>query len=212
MAVVSAAGLLLLQACGAPQSYRVRMTVEVDTPQGVRSGSGVFEIHASRALALLPQEHQAEIWLRGEAVPIDLPGGQQLFALLRPADDRGTSEGNITGALDPAFRGGAADFLASVARLSAPAMVGRSAALPPGSYPLLVRFRDPAIPGSVEVPGAGTRIRAIRLVITDEPVTSGLENRLPWLGTLRHNLDGSSATFSRNLANNLSSTDFKRGR
>jgi hypothetical protein len=204
-------GLVLLSACGSPKSYRVRMTVEVDTPQGVRSGSGVFEILARRNPKLLPDERAASAVLRGEAIPIDLRGGQTLFALLRPANGAREMEGSITGALDPEYRGGAEQFLASMDRLSARAMIGRSAALPPGSYPLLVRFRDPAVPASVEAPEAGIQIRAVRLVITDEPVTRGIERRLAWVGRLRGYLSGQTASFGRDLANNLSSIDFKKG-
>jgi hypothetical protein len=209
--LIAAMGLVLLSACGSPKSYRVRMTVDVDTPQGVRSGSGVFEILAGRNPKLLPDERAASVALRGEAVPIDLPGGQTLFALLRPANDAREMEGSITGALDPEYRGGAEQFLASMDRLSAPAMIGRSAALPPESYPLLVRFRDPAVPASVEAPEAGIQIRAVRLVITDEPVTRGIERRLAWVDRLRTYLSGQRYSSGRDLAHNLTALHFKRG-
>ena len=196
---------------GWPKSYRVRMIVELNTPRGVRSGSGVLEIFAGKNLKLLPDERPISVWLHGEAMPIDLPTGETLFVLLRTADNRREMEGRITAALDPDYSGGAEQFLASMKRLSASAMVGRSAAMPPESWPLLVGFRDLAIPASVEAPEAGIRISAVRLVITDEKVTREIERRLAWVGGLRTYLNGEKYSRGRDLADILSIRDFKRG-
>ena len=202
--------LALLSGCRSPKSYRVRMIVDVETPGGIRSGSAVFEIRAVRNAATLPDERASSSTLRGEAIAIDLPGGRTYFALLRPARGAFEMQGPITAALDPEYRGGSESFLASLERLSAPAMVGRSAALPSESWPLLVTFRDPAVPASVGPPEAGTQIRAVRLVVTDEPVTTGIERRLPWVDGLRGYLGGPKVLRDPSLANNLTATHFKK--
>lgn len=78
--------ILLLSACGAfsEESYRYRMAVEVDTPQGVRAGSAVIEVIQGEGIAFPgPEAGGVKARVRGEAVAVDLPGGQTLFALLR---------------------------------------------------------------------------------------------------------------------------------
>ncbi len=67
-------------------------------------------------------------------------------------------------------------------------------------YPMLVRFRALDRPESLEAVdpdalgdafGAGVELKRISVEITDEPVTVGIEKRLPWLeqvGRLRSTL------------------------
>jgi hypothetical protein len=71
-----AAGAAMLAGCGSlfPPSYRFRMTVEVETPQGVRSGSSVLEV--TSRFRTCRQRHDAMTMLTGEAVAVDLPGGK----------------------------------------------------------------------------------------------------------------------------------------
>jgi len=58
------------------------------------------------------------------------------------------------------------------------------------SMPLLVRFRDPNDPKTVERVdpndlaasfGAGVKLTRATVEITDDPLTTGIEKRLPWL-------------------------------
>ncbi|WP_144243874.1 hypothetical protein [Sphingopyxis sp. MWB1] len=79
---------LALSGCqpGDPGSSRVyfdpiryRLTAEVETPAGVRTGSSVIETIWDRGLS--------GATVRGEAVAVDLPNGQTLFVLLRTADN-----------------------------------------------------------------------------------------------------------------------------
>jgi hypothetical protein len=198
------------------------MTVEVETSQGLRSGSTVVEIRAGKALGLLPQEAKAQVELKGEAVAVELPRGETLFALLRTADNSQSLQRAITAALDPDFGGGAEGFLKSVPKLGASEMLGRSATLGPQSYPLLVRFRDPKAPGTVEQVhsnklsasfGAGTELKSIRVQITNDPIPNRLASLLPWIAdyaSRRARLSGSSsvAVMSNNLADNLGISDF----
>ena len=68
--------------------YRYRLTVEVDTPQGLRTGSSVIEVQTSVAGEYsIPSPGAVSHRVRGEAVAVDLPGGQTLFALLRSDND-----------------------------------------------------------------------------------------------------------------------------
>jgi hypothetical protein len=48
----------LMSGCGfsGKPSYRVKVTVEVNTPQGVKTGSSVMEIYAQKNVALTSEE------------------------------------------------------------------------------------------------------------------------------------------------------------
>ncbi|MEL7739057.1 hypothetical protein AAG614_11795 [Citromicrobium bathyomarinum] len=64
-------------------SYRFRMTVQVETPGGVRTGSSVYEVSAENKVAIT-REMATRGWsVKGEAVAVDLPGGRALFAVRR---------------------------------------------------------------------------------------------------------------------------------
>ncbi|SFJ27388.1 hypothetical protein SAMN05216304_10689 [Bosea sp. OK403] len=68
---------LLLSACSEDfGSYRFRVTIEVETPRGMRSGSSVYEVHYSRFGG------SAHADLRGQAVVVEVGDGRELFALL----------------------------------------------------------------------------------------------------------------------------------
>lgn len=67
--------------------FRYKMTVEVETPQGMRSGASVRELRfrpATKGPSL--GQSRPQIKLNGEAVVVDLPDGRSLFALLTGAD------------------------------------------------------------------------------------------------------------------------------
>jgi len=68
----------------------------------------------------------------------------------------------------------------------------------PDEYPLLVRFRDIADPASVEEIdpanlaanfGPGISLKLITITVTDDAVTSGIRNLLPWLSSAERNSD-----------------------
>src|SRR5688572_22804894 len=71
-------------------TVRYRMTVEVETPEGLRTGSAVREVtlNDGKSWNWLPPfawfgEQRPQWRLKGEAVAVDLPSGQTLFVLLR---------------------------------------------------------------------------------------------------------------------------------
>ena len=87
--------------------------------------------------------------------------------------------------------------------------------------PMLVRFADIADPKTVERVdpenlaasfGAGYALQRVVVEETDDPVTSGIEKRLRWLGDYFDKmLDGSTINNSTKLVNVLSQLDFQRG-
>jgi len=190
----------LLAACdGKVDAVRYRMTVAVETPQGMRTGSGVIETGVQKLAAGTVFEG-TDYTLRGEAVAVDLPGGKILVAAL-------------TGAQNP--YGGSKDYFQSVWReamqhgaVPAPGLprqfggaewaeehatlraIKPSLTLPAQDYPLLVTFGNTADPntarrvapdGLAAAFGPGYALRSIALTATDEPVSRMLAKRLPWL-------------------------------
>ena len=82
MLVSLAGAMLTLGGCSLiepSETLRYKLIVEVETPQGVRSGYSVWE------LTLTSQKfsgYATRSNYRGEAVTVDLPNGQSVFALL----------------------------------------------------------------------------------------------------------------------------------
>jgi len=173
----------LLGGCGwlfKSGSYRFRMTVEVETPEGVRTGSSVYEAMASKSPALTSQEHEGSGGLRGEAVVVDLPGGPLFVTLKMPVAGE-TLDGAATLALAPDTRRGDVDaYVAAVDRLGG--TVGAKAELPRKDWPLMVRFGDLGDPASAqEVNPDAIGVKRIVLETTGDAVTTGIEKWLAWL-------------------------------
>ena len=81
--------------------YRYRMTVEVETPEGLKSGSSVIEVSSSIASKdAFPIPSKVSTQVHGEAVAVDLGKGRVLFALL---NKRGLAEGANNYAFDALF-------------------------------------------------------------------------------------------------------------
>lgn len=213
---------------------RYRLSVEVETPQGVRRGSSVIEVVAVRNPNWVnPEGRGTRGKYRGEAVAIDLPNGRTLFALLR-------SEGGSVDApsywpvlayndiLDPN-----ADFVQHVRQLAQipPVSVVKPLAktehvLPNGgseisALPLLVTFGDLNDPESVRAVdyndlaasfGAGYKLKSITAEITNARITNGIAKRLSWLPQYYDKmLDGDALNRSKELPNNLSQNSFQQG-
>ena len=93
------------QAEDATPDYRYRLTVEIDTPQGLRSGSSVIEVEQSMgSTAMSGFGRRLARRVRGEAVAVDLPDGRTLFALLR-SDDNYDWASSIMQSLAPDIEG-----------------------------------------------------------------------------------------------------------
>ena len=185
--LLGASGVALLGGCGflgLSRTYRYRMTVEVDTPQGLKSGFAVREIVYSKQLIKLPDAAAVTVTQRGEAVAVDLPNGQVLFALL-------STNGYET--LQAAFGDD------SPATLDAALVDRRVVELHPkpnsipeqSGYPMLVTFLDIADPASVKLVdsadlaasfGSGVQLKRTTVEMTNDPVTTGIKKRLRWLG------------------------------
>ena len=64
-------------------SWNQKLTLVVDTPEGVKTGASVINIWVRYRPLILPDAGSVSHGLRGEATVVDLGGGRTLFALLQ---------------------------------------------------------------------------------------------------------------------------------
>lgn len=185
--ILTSLGLTACNPFGGIHTYRYRVTVEVDTSQGVRSGSSVWETSALEGSGIPDRGVRSRA--RGEAVAVDLPGGT-LFALLRGQNmDADYPSGVVPSHLKAHPQPGAdavknwGEIMRTIAETKP------TFELYPDERPLLVRFRDLGNPATVEKVdpadlassfGPGTRLRRIAVAVTDDDVTVGIERRFGW--------------------------------
>jgi hypothetical protein len=175
----------LLSGCGLSGNpiYRFKMTVEVETPEGLKTGWSVYEVEAKNVVALTPGGVGRERKLRGQAVAVDIALGKVLFVLVK---NDSLAEMSMA-ALDPAYKN---DWVESAERIAAGAGIHSPAVIMTSNYPMLVTFADLSDPKTVDQVspdnlasrfGAGVTLKRITVQVTDEPVTAGIEKRLSWL-------------------------------
>jgi hypothetical protein len=194
-------GALALASCAAAEDkapdYRYRLTVEVETPEGVKTGSSVIAVEQSIGRTAMDGFVGGSVFLRirGEAVAVDLPGGRTLFALLRSGGDVEWAA-RVIPFLSPDAEDDNSldDFLLLEGKKELPR---RWTAQGPfnnvSAYPMMVTFGDLADPTSVELVdpddlaatfGEGVKLKRISAELTDDLVTTGIEKRLGWMRRL----------------------------
>ena len=171
--------------------HKYRLTVEVETPAGVKSASGVMAVQPDRSYSRSGQTRTM-----GDAVLVDLGGGKNLLALLAHIDKSVELDGMNYVALRA--------YGAAGRKLSFNEMNRMTGVVPvTGSLvPVLVAFTDLNDPATARtVPpedmeatlGKGFRLHGISAEVVPngfwpldfggplgEPVTRGIEARLPW--------------------------------
>ena len=211
---------LMLGGCSEmfPHKYRFRMTVEIDTPQGLRRGSSVYQVWANDTTAVLPEEAKRDWGVKGEAVAVDLPGGGTLFALLKTVNPMREDLARMSmAALDPAFNN---DIVESAGRIADGNHIRSPAEVAPSDYPMLVKFDDIADPKSVKrveptnlaaAFGPGVRLKRITVEVTDDNVTTGIAKTLKWLPMHKGSLDYTGRLHPDNSEKDLTPSAFIKG-
>jgi hypothetical protein len=191
---------VLLAGCGLASgepsipTYRYRLTVEIDTPEGLRTGSSVIEVATQLASQYaIPDPGKLTARVKGEAVAINLPGGQVLFALLSIPGVYGGAESYAELAFPQIRLRRTGNYDRSmIARLIRQRGIG---IVPAQNYPMLVRFTNIADPKTLEAVdpynlaksfAKGVSLRRITVRITSEPVTDNIERTLSWLRSFRN--------------------------
>ena len=222
---------LALPACSSAEDsapdYRYRLTVEVETPDGLRTGSSVIEVRQLIGRSTMGGFNEQIFYkIRGEAVAVDLPGDRTLYALLRSGDDVEWAARVIPFlAPNAGDENRLDDLLLLKGKKDLPRTwppVGNLGERP--AYPLLVTFGDEAEPTSVMLLdpddlaatfGKGVKLKRITAQLTEDPVTSGIEGRLKWLPKYYERmLDGrtiNTVDAENRIANDLSQGDFSKG-
>lgn len=177
---------LFTSACGfSSDEVRYRLTVEVETPEGLKTGSSVMGFKLARGF---PQPYQSSF--RGEAVAVDLGQRGQLFMLLGKTAMLPEYVFRRTGLLSGmpkekrSNRMEILDFLADQVGVEADLQLSR-----PVEIQRFVRFRDINNPATVEevdpqnlavTYGKGVALRRISIEITDKYEPSGIEKHFIW--------------------------------
>jgi hypothetical protein len=174
-------------------AHKYRLTVEVETPLGRRSASGVMAVHPDRSYTRRGQTRTL-----GEAVFVELGQGKNLVALLAHID------GKLV--LDDVNYVALRAYNAAVGKRVPFSEMSRLTGIVPVKgelVPVLVSFADPAAPGTARVVppddaetvlGKGYRLHAITAEVVPNgylpldfggalgaPVTRGIQAKLPWL-------------------------------
>ena len=171
--------------------HKYRLTVEVETPEGLKSGSGVMAVHPDRGYS-----RSGHTTTKGDAVLVDLGGGKNLVALLAHLDNTIDLDGMNYVALRAYKAAGQNVSFNEMSRMTGAVPV--TGAL----IPILVSFTDLSNPATARtVPpdnlaavfGQGFRLHGMTAEVVPngiwpldfggrlgEPVTRGIEAKLPW--------------------------------
>ena len=174
-------------------AHKYRLAVEVETPEGSKSASGVVAVHPDRSYSRRGQTRTV-----GDAVFVDLGSGKNLVALLAHVDKNLVLD-DVNYVALRAYNEAAGKRVSfnEMSRLTG--IVPVKGAL----IPVLVTFADPANPGTARavspddaeaVLGKGYRLQGITAEVVPngywpldfggvlgEPVTRGIQAKLPWL-------------------------------
>ena len=201
---------LALAGCGRSASYRYKLTISLNTPDGVKTASVVNEVTLRE---IYIEGTGIADNLDGEALYLDLgPGRRPLLALVIGVCDNGfcSTDFKTWGELLKHWFGpiptnmmarlygdrisgsgrtnGLFKEFATLAKVRPPPV------LQPSDLPMLVTFDDINDPKSVRLVksndlaaslGPGVSWRSITLQPTHEPLTTGIEQKLPWLKTMK---------------------------
>lgn len=174
-------------------AYRYKITIEVETSSGTKTGSSVLEVSIRqypKFLTLGKNDHQTSV--RGEAIFVDLGDGRNLIALLALGPNAEheritlfaplsffkiliTSANDVKWARELKSQKGRRVFAGDM-------------------RPTLVTFADLSNPSSIRKisfdnpsKDLGILVREVRswIEITNDPVTSTLRDRIPWIDNVR---------------------------
>jgi hypothetical protein len=197
--------VLVLGGCGDPTyAWRQKMTIEMETPDGIKTASSVISVDVEVGTGFLAKATSGSpvSWkIRGEAVTVSLGQGRYFFALLKGRAYQSEPGRNALFAFadmasyDPASEPLPAHQIER-AKLDQPATLNRD------SYPYFVTFTDINDPASVTlvdpssfamVFGDGHALRRVTLEITDEQATFGkVEAALSWWSNLKTPIGGNA--------------------
>jgi hypothetical protein len=203
---------------GAPSTLHYRLTLKVDVDGQPHIGSGVIETRwgDQRYASSLAGGVAWHVFVKGEAVVVDLGKRGLLFSTLDGRRDSRcydppslvvavlgkTSVGSIT-----------PDLLRKISQYTWPTKVDVDC------IPMLVRFGDPGNPKTAQLVdpndlstafGSGVKLVETTIAITDEQVTRGIEGKLPWVVGLQGSVGKDDHLPYEHLLNQLNDGSFRQ--
>lgn len=187
-------------------TYRYRLTIEIDTPEGVKSGSSVIETKRDtwpRWSSHMGSDGRSVS--KGEAVFVDLGNGKHVVALL--AQGHFAENGRVREWVPRAFfinkigRNNSSEIARKLSK-----MTGEERVLTGNLIPTIVTFDDLKNPESINVVyaadvfptdkpnpetldnmesklGTGYKFKSAKFHLTDDAITMNLETHLPWVNS-----------------------------
>lgn len=182
LGLLAGVALSSLAGCGGRgTALRYRLTVEVETPNGVKTGASVLEDVFNPGNSY---EFSASRRTYGEAPTVDLGRGQYLFALLSgPSGTNGkqSMQNMISRMFDYPEYPNPVESIKLVDRFAEANDSKPLIVIKPEDYPMLVTFDDIKDPRTVrEVDPGAVRRMIVQVVHEDEPLTVGLEDEFKW--------------------------------
>ena len=219
---------LALTGCGRSETYRYKLTLSLDTPDGIKTGFNVVELrYFEVSIPARGEMHQTA----GQALFIDLGSGRRpLIALLtriRRANEVGTNfdeyrwlEDSPSPVIAKVCLGGAGnlDWIEMARQFNE--RCRRPLSITTVELPDLVTFGDVNDPKSVmmvdpsnlaETLGPGVSWRSMTLQVTDEPLTRGIDKHLPWARSYGPNIEVPDIRPFDRLKTYINKRDFIRG-
>lgn len=195
-------------------SWRYKMTVTVETPEGIKTGSAVREITVKTGPALTPESH-AIVEVKGEAVVVDLGQHGTLFTLL-DGDDAYRVVFNV-------FPFGGGGTTREGVEYYSHLKNAKASLVEKKNIPTMVTFKDIKDPKSVIAVdranlagtfGTGVTLKDVTIEMTDEDMTWDVGKYLDWLPEIearKARLNGSTsiAISTNELSDNLGSGSFR---
>ncbi|HEX4208873.1 MAG TPA: hypothetical protein VHY56_00655 [Candidatus Binataceae bacterium] len=231
--VAALCAALALTGCGRSASYRYKLTLSLNTPDGVRTGFNVVEI---RYFDVIFPERGEVHDTRGQALYLDLGQGKRpLIALLTHIrrDDEVAQNGHPYHArwlgdspslvLEDVCLGGAGNLDWIETAIQFNQRCRQPFPITPADLPNLVTFGDVNNPKSVMLVepnnlaatlGPGVSWRSMTLEVTnelDDPLTKGIDEHLPWIRGYQLNMRSPELRSFQGLNDFVRSSDFTTG-
>lgn len=188
LTVMAATAVVAMEQASGDKAYswRYKITVSVETPEGIKTGSAVREVHVELKPRPVykPYPFHPEVTSKGEAVVVDLGSRGILFALTSFDDYRTVFEAF------PSGHGGttppAVEYYSN--------LKNAKAVLEPGPLPnpVLVTFADTNDPKTIKIVspskmshdfGDGVYLKSITIEMTDDRAIEIVDRYLPALNT-----------------------------
>jgi hypothetical protein len=219
--------MLAVTGCGRSETYRYKLALSLNTPNGVKAGFNVVELrYFEVSIPARGEMHDT----RGQALYLNLgPGRRPLIALLtriRRAEEVSPNydeyrwlEDSPSPVLAKVCLGGAGnlDWIEMAIRFNE--RCRQPLSVTPSDLPDLVTFADVNDPKSVMLVdpknlnatlGPGVSWRSMTIEATDEPLSKGIDEHLPWARTYDPNIEIRGVMPFDPLKNYINRRDFIR--